>query len=1214
MKKPHSGWILLGTLLLAGSSIALTLSDLPLFVTGSVAPNVVLTLDDSASMRRAYLPEICKNDDVCADLDNRWSKSSYANSLYYNPQLIYPAPLNADLSRLDTSFTKAWRNGFYTVSNPNNYINLATGYRPTAVMQMGSNTLNCKNSNSGSSNINECYMGHFSQDLAALGLTDKQADRPTYAYYYNYDANLQGCSGSKSDNACYRLIRVGSASGPGNTDERQNFANWYSFYRTRNLTVISAASLAFAELDPSVRVGWQALNSCRGSETSLLTTSCDGWSGGNGSNAIKEFRDTQHRQDFYDWLFALPSNGDTPLRQAMMRAGDYFSMTSGADSPYNNIPGNASSGQYDCRRNFHVMMTDGVWNDNVNGGGNRDSTSTSLPASAGSYNPDSAYSRVYRDDSSDTLADLAFRYWSTDLAPTLDDKLTAIKDAQDSYDLSGAYGQGDGNRDRDEQVYWNARNNPATWQHMSNFTIGLGLSDYLGAVGLNWAGDTYSGSFLDIANGRQTWPRVQLGMGESAPGSAVYGLSTHDLWHAAVNSRGQFFSAESPAALKDAFASSLRYIRSQTSTAAALAANSTQADADTQIFKAQFDTSKWNGQLFAYRFDKSQGALSAVQWSAAAAMPAHYDRKIFMRTASGSADFAWNNLSTSQKSALNQSDNLGSARLNWLRGDHSQELRFGGSLRNREVKAFEKLKPSDPGSWELGDIISSDPRYVGTDPEGYDSLSGYKDFAKFKAARMPVIYVGANDGMLHAFAAPSDPTQSGAGKELFAVIPNGVFGNLAQLANPGYVHRYYVDGSPSSGDAYLNNGNSHSSGWNTVVLSGLRAGGKSIIAVDATFAGGTSQVKAEQFMWEYTEADMGFTFSQPQIARLNDGSWAAVFGNGYPDQASNGGAFLYLVDLNTGTLLKKIRASAGVPGSDNGLSTPTLIDSNGDGIKDYAYAGDLQGNMWKFDLSASSSSGWGVANGGAPLFVAQDASGNRQPITVPPAVVKEASVRGFSWWVLFGTGRYLSSDDLGSTSMSRTQSFYGLWDNGGSISGRSSLVVQSVTGTSTLNGYNVRLSTDNAVDLGTNTRGWYMDLPSSGERVVSPAITVFDNVDASRNRVIFVTNMPASDPCTGGGTSWLMELHFNGRRPWTPVFDLDANGQFDTLGGKLPPISGVQAKDGFGIMAMPTWIDKDTEFAYKLTPGTEKGEIAVIRNKGRGKAGLTRRVSWQQLL
>jgi len=686
MNKPHSGWILLGTLLLGGSSIALTLSDLPLFVTSSVAPNVVLTLDDSGSMRNAYLPDICQDKDDCTELDNRWAKSSTGNSMYYNPQLLYPAPLKSDLSRWTTSFTQAWRNGFYTNDNisGNPYtasVSLSSGYRPTAVMQMTSG-INCLSQSRQAQTGFECYMGHYSGDLTSLGVTG--ADKVAPAYYYNFSSTLPGCSGSKTDNACYQLVKVGSSSGPGtqdlngdgvinasDKDERQNFANWYSFYRTRNLTVISAASLAFAEIDPSVRVGWQALNSCRGSQTSLLTSNCSGWDAISvGSNAIQALSDTQQRQDFYNWIFRLPSMGDTPLREAMQRAGDYFSMASGADSPYNNIPGSASSGQYGCRRNFHVMMTDGVWNDSVNNVGNLDNTSTSLPASAGSYDPNSAFSRVYRDSYRDTLADLAFKYWSTDLAPALTNNLTSILDAKDSYNASGSYGSGDGNKDTDNQIFWNARNNPATWQHMSNFTIGLGLSQYLGAAGLTWGGDTYSGSFIDIANGNIAWPKIQNGMGQSSSGSNIYGQSTHDLWHAAVNSRGQFFSADSPAALKDAFASSLRYIRSQTSTAAALAANSTQANADTQIFKAQFDTTKWNGQLFAYRFDKVQGVLSAVQWSAAAAMPAHYNRKIFGLKPSSTAcntkfdsvtsvDFIWGNLSSCQQAALNQGGSLG---------------------------------------------------------------------------------------------------------------------------------------------------------------------------------------------------------------------------------------------------------------------------------------------------------------------------------------------------------------------------------------------------------------------------------------------------------------------------------------------------------------------------------------------------------------------------
>lgn len=1242
MKQTHIGLALLGTLTLTGSALALTLSDTPLFITGSVAPNLVLTLDDSGSMRRGFVPEHCNDASDCAALDNRWAKSSHANALYYNPNVYYPAPLNADRSRRSTAFGAAWRNGFYTSGMVDGVvygspINLATGYRPTAGLQMNGTFPCYVAGDTSKSAASECHMEHYSSDLAAIGAASVTA--PAKAYYYDYDASLAGCKGSKTDNACYRPVVVSATSGPGtrdlngdgvinaqDKDERQNFANWYSFYRTRNLAVISAASLAFSELDPSVRVAWQALNTCRESATSLVTSSCQGWSGGNVRNAIREFGSAVHRQNFYDWLFKLPMKGDTQLREAMRRAGEYFSQTDGADSPYNNAPGDASSGQYSCRRNFHILMTDGIWNDRLTDIGNVDDTPVAgLPdANRTPYEPGRAYARVYRDSTGDTLADLAFRYWKTDLAPSLANKLPPITDAQDSYNALGLNGQGDGSKDTAEQIFWNARNDPATWQHMNNFTIGLGLTDYLSSAGLNWAGDMYAGSFLDLASGTTSWPRADetMGSGTLTDGSVNpdYGKSAHDLWHAAVNSRGRFFSADTPETINDAFAATLRYIRSQTSTAAALAASSTQAETETQIFKAQFDTTKWNGQLYAYQFDKAQGTLSPVQWSAAAAMPAHGSRNIFIRSAGTGnttvgASFAWGNLTPAQQAALSQGDDKGALRLNWLRGDHSQELRFaGGIFRDREVKAFEKARSTDPGAWELGDIISSEPRYVGADSEGYDNLparqggASYGAFLNFKKARTPVIYVGANDGMLHAFAAPANTGQSDAGKELFAVIPTGVFDKLHELTRPGYVHRYFVDGSPNSGDAYLNNGLSHASGWNTVVASGLRAGGKSVFALDATLAG---SVRPEQFMWEYTDADMGYSYSQPQIGRLNDGSWVAVFGNGY--QTSNGGSILYVVDLRTGSLIRKIPASAAATGTDNGLSTPALVDTNGDGIKDYAYAGDLQGNLWKFDLSASSSSGWGVANGGSPLFVARDESGNRQSITVQPTVAREAAKGGH--WVLFGTGRYLSGEDLGNTAMAQRQSFYGLWDSGSPISARSQLVAQTIDMKTALNGHEVRVTSDNAVDLGTR-RGWYMDLQAggSGERVVAPAVAVFDNVDPARNRIIFVTTLPSTDPCSGGGTSWLMELHFNGRRPWTPVFDLDDNGQFDTLPGDTRTISGVRARDGFGIMAAPVWIDKDTEFGYKLSPGTEKSDIAVIRNKGRGKAGTTRRVSWQQLM
>ena len=1010
------------------------------------------------------------------------------------------------------------------------------------------------------------------------------------AYYNLFNSSRAGCSDpmvQKRNNACYDTVVVSATSGPGGRDERQNFANWYSFWRTRNLATISAASLTFAGLSPSTRVAWQALNTCRGSDSALVSSSCQGWTGNYGSNAIRNFGNSTQRANFYDWLFRLPSGGGTPLRQAMRRAGEYF-RTTGENSPYDNDFMTANSGQHSCRRNFHVMMTDGIWNDSNAGYGNDDNARLALP-DQGIYDPASSLTRLYADSTEQTLSDLAFRYWLTDLT-TLGNNLAPVVLEEDSGN--------DGRLDTAEAIYWNPKNNPASWQHMVNFTIGLGLTEFLATAGLDWNGDMYGGSYPSLRAGTTRWPPATAAMGSSG---ADYGKSAHDLWHAAINSRGRFFSAESPRALQDAFEKILSVIEAATPTSAALAANATSTVGDasqkTIIFQARFDTRYWNGGLYALEVNSQTGAVSSPLWNAGAKLPAPDARKLFTRKGAESVDFSWINLSDAQKAALNQLDGHGSLRLDWLRGDHSKEQRYvGGLFRNRTAFElnYDGSLSQNRSDWVLGDIVSSDPLYLGASSLNYDQLppgtagrDSYAAYLSRKASRTPMIYVGANDGMLHALRATD-------GVEQFAVIPNAVFPHLHELTKPDYSHRYYVDGSVGGGDAYLNGA------WKTVVVSGLRGGGRSMFAVDAT---NPDQPAPNQFMWEFnadgSDNNMGYSYSQPQVIRLNDGSWAAVFGNGYKSQ--NGGVSLYIVNLANGNLIRRLEVLAN--DIDNGLSTPALVDTNGDRIMDLAYAGDLRGNLWKFDLRSSSSANWSAQL----LFTAQSGA-TRQPITVQPAVVKGDQ----GYWIFLGTGRLLAIDDIGSTGMSSTQSFYGLWDNGSAISGRSALVEQTVTSTTSKNGMNFRITSDNAVDL-TIKRGWFMDLPSNGERVIAEAAAVIDNINANENRVVFTTAMPSSDPCNAQGSSWLMELSFKGRRPTKPVFDLNQDLKFDAADSVLDGLIPTGMQSTVGIMDSVTWLDKDADVAFKLTPGT-KGKVQTVTNRGRGLAGRPRRMSWQQLM
>ena len=283
-----------------------------------------------------------------------------------------------------------------------------------------------------------------------------------------------------------------------------------------------------------------------------------------------------------------------------------------------------------------------------------------------------------------------------------------------------------------------------------------------------------------------------------------------------------------------------------------------------------------------------------------------------------------------------------------------------------------------------------------------------------------MVYTGANDGMLHAFNGLT-------GVEALAFIPSAVFPNLHELTKPSYSHRFFVDGTPTVGDAF------YSSAWHTMLVAGLNRGGRSIYALDVTYPENFSEANAASiFKWEYTNSDLGYTYSRPAIVRMANGVWAAVFGSGYHTSSSvvgsTGRAYLYIVNISTGVLIRKIDTTVGTVADPNGLGTPALVDLDGDSIVDYAYAGDLQGNLWKFNLTSTNSASWDVAyiSGTTrnPLFVATNAGGVRQPITSRPEV--GVGPKGMGMIVLFGTGKFMELSDKSPT---QTQSFYGLVDN-----------------------------------------------------------------------------------------------------------------------------------------------------------------------------------------
>ena len=475
------------------------------------------------------------------------------------------------------------------------------------------------------------------------------------------------------------------------------------------------------------------------------------------------------------------------------------------------------------------------------------------------------------------------------------------------------------------------------------------------------------------------------------------------------------------------------------------------------LFAARYGTARWSGEIAVRALEGDAAPWgrhsgTALPHSSASLLDARDpDTRVIVSSRGHAAGlrgiaWRWDALSPTQQSALDGGqEGLGPQRLAFLRGDRTREAGHGGPFRDRASRQADSVNAR---LWHA-------PGQAGTESE---------------AARPPMLYLGGNGGMLHAFDATT-------GAERFAYVPQGVVPQLAALTRPHYTHRYFVDGSPFTADVFEGDARSH---W---LFGFLGAGGKGYFAVDvrdlAAFA--TEDKAAEQVRLDTTvdtDPDLGHIFSEPvrergeptltrQVTRLNDGRWALLSGNGYNSERQR--AVLLIQYLDGARELRTIVAD-GAGG--NGLSAPRLVDTDGDGVPDIAYAGDLRGQLWKFDLGARSAADWAPAFGGKPFFIAQDANGKRQPITSAPLWLAHP---GGGRMVVVGTGRLLTEADRGDTA---TQSIYGLHDKAEPEpipAGRGALVRQAVD----------QATSKNAVaDAGGEARrGWYIDLPVPGERV-----------------------------------------------------------------------------------------------------------------------------------
>ncbi len=617
------------------------------------------------------------------------------------------------------------------------------------------------------------------------------------------------------------------------------------------------------------------------------------------------------------------------------------------------------------------------------------------------------------------------------------------------------------------------------------------------------------------------------------------------------------------------------------------------AGAGLRLYQAGFRRSDWSGYLHAYAVG-ADGHLEPVTdaWAAAAFDPGPENRRIVTLAASAGRPLRWDELGAAQREALHAGASVpgsaaeveGRRRLAWLRGDHAGEGAEPGALR--------------PRATVLGDIVHSAPAYVAAPSAPYpddwgagapENRAPYSDFRTARRERPPLLFVGANDGMLHAFDAA-------AGTEVFAYVPRAAFPRLAELTDPSYRHRFTVDGSPVVMDAFFDDTNT---GWRSVLAGGLGAGGQALYALDVTDppdATATEHDVANRVLWEFADvddADLGYSFGTPNIVRLANGEWAVVAGNGYgntqPDAhvSTSGSAVLFVIDVESGGLIAKLdtlEGSAADPaglGRPNGLSTPAPVDRDGDYVIDVVFAGDLFGNLWKFDLTSPNPAEWHVAHDGytsdpQPFFRARHDPtdpATAQPITVRPQVVRHP-VHADDLLVVFGTGKYFEVGD-GAPGDRATQTVYGLRDRGaGHDPGltRRHLLRQAVVGeVADAAGGTSRVTTDRGLtwfdgaglpanaaactdrdpadDLpdGCAWLGWHLDLPGPGERLVS-------DLSIRGERLVFTTLQPNGDTCdTGGG--WHMELDLaTGARPARTPFDFNADGVFSTA--DMPDVDG----------------------------------------------------------
>ena len=961
---------------------------------------------------------------------------------------------------------------------------------------------------------------------------------------------------------------------------QKNFANWFSYSRSRHLIAKSAYGRLLANVN-GLRVGLATLHN-----------------NGKVNTPLKQVDTTPageaQRKNLLSHLYQIDPNNGTPLQDTLKQAGEYLS-GHGSNTLFpgdTNAPLPLDVGGA-CQQNFTLMMTDGFYNGSYTDG------SPTL-GNADADGPGAWDGGTYADTVSKTLGDIAMYYYENDIVTTAANNVPVLKGVDE-----------------------------APHQHMVTFTVAFGVTGNLKGMPQDYTDHPAWGAWPG-------WPVPSTG---STADKFTNAQRIDDLRHAAYNGRGEFLEANDPDTLVSSLTQALNSIQGRIGSSSSAAFNATSLQKNAVVFQAGYDATDWSGYL-RYRPVDTAGVLGAPIADAGKILtqadPAVRTIVTIDTVTNVGVPFRLASLNAVQQTAVG-----GQQVLDYLRGEQACELGYVGT-RKCAVGMAKNLRTR---SSTLGDIIDSTPVYVGAPDGSYVSDPTYVKFLADQATRTPVVYVGANDGMLHGFDASVDGSGKASAKDVLAYVPGVVYKNIASLSGIAYAHRNFVDATPVVGDAKFAD-----SSWHSVLLGGLRSGGQAMYALDVTDPKNFDEKNAKDVvLWEFTDngsgapgdkgdADLGFTYGEPVIAKMANGDWAAVFGNGYNNTeadahvSTNGNAVLYVVNVQTGALIAKLSTNVGMSadpdklGRPNGLSGVRVVDVDADGMADFAYAGDLFGNFWRFDLTGNVATDWTVSFVSQPLFKAVSIEGKTQSITVRPtfSAFDQGIEKGYMLY--FGTGKYLENADNSAIGQP-TQSFYAVWDKWPKKSAaaftvftRANLQQQEILEEKPLG---LRITSNTPLDWATK-QGWFMDLTvkgatsNNGERVIYEALL-------RNGQILFSTFIPSSAICDASGGGFEMVVNaLSGSRPSMPPVDTNGDGvvnEKDLVVASGTAVAATGYKSFHGIPSSPVYIEGigGTEdyvaIAYSdgftgriYSPGLEP------ESAGRISAGIVKgRVTWKRL-